>query len=124
MSLSAPALVAGLQYSELRRHELRKSRILMIDGSLVQNSRSTDAGTSARVYGGGYWGFASVPGHGSGAEEQVSRQAAANACAMSRFGPRTSVAMTSAASLAVYPISGPSPGSARKAALIRSASAR
>lgn len=93
MSLSAPALVAGLQYSELRRHELRKSRILMIDGSLVQNSRSTDAGTSARVYGGGYWGFASVPGHGSGAEEQVSRQAAANACAMSRFGPRTSVAM-------------------------------
>jgi TldD protein len=93
MSLSAPALVAGLQYSELRRHEMRKSRILMIDGSLTQNSRSSEAGTSARVYRDGYWGFASVPGHGDAAAEQVSRQAAANARAMARFGARSTVAM-------------------------------
>ncbi|MGM9485946.1 TldD/PmbA family protein [Ideonella sp. YS5] len=93
MTLSAPALLAGLQYSEMRRHELRKSRIVMIDGSLTQNSRSSEAGTSARVYRDGYWGFASVPGQDAGAAERVSRQAGANAGAMGRFGVRSSVSM-------------------------------
>jgi len=34
MSLNAPALVAGLQYSELRQHELRKSRPWLRIGGL------------------------------------------------------------------------------------------
>jgi TldD protein len=93
MTLQAPALVAGLQYSELREHELRKSRIVMIDGHLTQNSRSSEGGTSARVYRDGYWGFASVPGHGAVAAGEVGRQAAANVQAMSRFGPRTVAAL-------------------------------
>jgi TldD protein len=93
MTLSAPALLAGLQYSELRRHELRKSRIVMIDGSLTQNSRSSEGGTSARVYQDGYWGFASVPGHDGESAGKVSRQAGANARTMARFGARSSVAM-------------------------------
>jgi TldD protein len=92
-ALTAPALSAGLQYSELRQHELRKSRVLMIDGSLTQNSRSVDGGTSARVYRDGYWGFASVASTGADAAERVSRQARDNVQAMARFGQRSSVAL-------------------------------
>ena len=61
MSLQAPSWLAGLGYSELRRHELRKSRMMMVDGSLTQNVRVSEGGTSARVYRDGYWGFASTP---------------------------------------------------------------
>ncbi len=93
MSLNAPALSAGLQYSELREHELRKSRVMMIDGNLTQNSRSSEGGTSARVYRDGYWGFASVPGSGAAAAERVERQALDNVQAMARFGQRSSVAL-------------------------------
>jgi TldD protein len=91
--LSAPALLAGLQYTELRQHELRKSRVMMIDGNLTQNSRSVDGGTSARVYRDGYWGFASVAGAGAQAAERVSRLARDNVQAMARFGARSSVAL-------------------------------
>ncbi|HEX5683994.1 MAG TPA: TldD/PmbA family protein [Ideonella sp.] len=92
-ALSAPALLAGLQYSELRQHELRKSRVMMIDGNLTQNSSSSDGGTSARVYRDGYWGFASVPATGADATERVGRQARDNVQAMARFGQRSSVAL-------------------------------
>jgi TldD protein len=50
----------GAAYAETRRHELRKSRMLMIDGNLAVNTRNAEAGASARVYRDGYWGFASV----------------------------------------------------------------
>ncbi|HJV70411.1 TldD/PmbA family protein [Ideonella sp.] len=93
MSLNAPALVAGLQYSELRHHELRKSRVVMIDGHLTQNSRSSEGGTSARVYRDGYWGFASEPGPGAAAVGRIGRQAVANVQAMARFGARSAVAL-------------------------------
>lgn len=83
---SSPALEAGAAYAELRRHELRKSRMLMIDGHLAVNARSTDAGTSARVYRDGYWGFAAAPA--GAAEAEVRDQALRNARAMARFGPR------------------------------------
>jgi TldD protein len=97
MSLNAPALSSGLQYSELREHELRKSRVVMIDGHLTQNSRSSEGGTSARVYRDGYWGFASAPGRGAAAAQVVGRQALANVQAMARFGARTSVALPAGA---------------------------
>ena len=40
--------------SESRRHELRKRRILMIDGDLTANSQTAEHGASARVCEGGY----------------------------------------------------------------------
>jgi TldD protein len=95
MSLNAPALSAGLQYSELRQHELRKSQVMMIDGNLTQNSRISDGGTSARVYRDGYWGFASVAGTGADAAGRVGRQASDNVAAMARFGQRSAVTLPS-----------------------------
>lgn len=63
MSVIAPALQApaGSAYSEIRQHELRKTRLMMIDGNLSLNSRTAEGGVSARVYNDGYWGFASAP---------------------------------------------------------------
>ena len=74
-------------YSETRRHEMRKTRILMIDGSLSTHSRTTESGVSARVHDAGYWGFASVPGNADASG--VREQARTNARALSRFGARS-----------------------------------
>src|SRR5438132_3006016 len=52
-------------YVETRHHELRKTRMLMVDGNLVSNQRSVETGVSARVYDAGYWGFASAPSDGA-----------------------------------------------------------
>jgi TldD protein len=49
-------------YLETRHHELRKTRMVMVDGNLTGNLRSVQAGVSARAYRDGYWGFASAPG--------------------------------------------------------------
>ena len=62
MTLVATPPAAETAYAETRRHELRKTRMLMIDGNLAVNSRTVEGGVSARVYDGGYWGFASAPG--------------------------------------------------------------
>lgn len=82
---SAPA-PAGAPYSEFRHHELRRTRMLMIDGSLAVNSRTAEGGVSARVYDGGYWGFASAPTADAATRERVAAKARQNAQAMSRFG--------------------------------------
>ena len=76
-------------YIELRRHELRKRRIAMIDGHLTTNSRTSEGGTSARAYRNGYWGFASAPGtHDVLTGQRMRDQAEAHASAMARFGAR------------------------------------
>jgi len=85
MTASTPAGDVAA-YAEARRHEMRKTRIVMIDGSLAVNSRTTEAGVSARVHDRGYWGFAAVPG--SADAGLVLDRARAHARAMSRFGPR------------------------------------
>jgi len=84
-SPSAPA-----DYSEIRQHELRKSRLVMVDGNVTLNSRTDEGGTSARLYRGGYWGFAAVPGAEEASAARVLDQAVRNAQAMARFGPRAS----------------------------------
>ncbi|TDP62463.1 TldD/PmbA family protein [Roseateles toxinivorans] len=84
--LQAPT---GAAYSELRQHELRKTRMLMMDGSLTLNSRTAEGGISARVYQDGYWGFASAPEAAQAA--RVSDKALANARAMARFGAKSSL---------------------------------
>lgn len=77
-----------MDYLETRRHELRKRRILMVDGNLTLNSQATDAGTSARVYQDGYWGFAAGSGAAAADVGRLTSQAARNAAAMRRFGVR------------------------------------
>ncbi len=90
----------SIDYVETRDHELRKSRLLMIDGDLAVNQHSVDAGRSVRVQAAGYWGFASAPdvgsGHSSSTASKPSTTADAllararhNAQAMARFGPRS-----------------------------------
>lgn len=83
-----PMSAADQPYQETRRHELRKSLMLMVDGALNTNQQSVEAGVSARACHAGYWGFASTPATGPGAEATMAHQARANARAMSRFGPR------------------------------------
>lgn len=62
-------------------------RMLMVDGNLTTNLRSTEAlGVSARAHHGGYWGFSAVPGAGGPDQvAQVVQQARSNAQAMGRF---------------------------------------
>lgn len=95
MSTLASAVpdVAATSYSETRRHELRKSRMLMVDGNLVTNGRSVEAGASARVYEGGYWGFASASATDGAKMKEVTDRARRNARAMSKFGARERLAL-------------------------------
>src|SRR5688572_26963884 len=85
---AVPPRATASSYSETRRHELRKSMLLMVDGNLVQNSRSTEAGSSARVYEGGYWGFASTSETSGDNARAVDELARRNARAMAKFGQR------------------------------------
>jgi len=98
MSAIAPASpkAATLSYSESRRHELRKSRMLMVDGNLVSNARMVEAGASARVYEGGYWGFASSSARDGDKVREVTDLARRNARAMSKFGTRKRLDMPNA----------------------------
>jgi len=90
MSTVAPVSpkVSAASYSETRRHELRKSRMEMVDGNLVTNARTVETGASARVYEGGYWGFASSSESDDGKLRQVTDLARRNAKAMATFGAR------------------------------------
>ncbi len=54
----APVLT---HYTELRSQENRVQSIFYLKGNLVQNTRTTNAGISARVYRDGCFGFASSP---------------------------------------------------------------
>ena len=83
-------------YLETRHHELRKTRMSMVDGNLTGNLRSVQAGVSARAYLGGYWGFASAPADGAGVQARVQQLAAENARAMAVFGARPSLALPGA----------------------------
>jgi TldD protein len=82
---SAPA---GVDYAEMREHELRKVRKVMIDGNLVANAEISEGGVSARVYNKGYWGFASIPAMDQDSRDKVTRKAIDNANAMCRFGEK------------------------------------
>lgn len=75
-------------YIETRHHELRKTRMVMVDGNLTGNLRSMQAGVSARAYRDGYWGFASVPAGSADGAGRVQQLALQNARAMAGFGPR------------------------------------
>ena len=95
MSTVAPPLqkVTASSYGESRRHEFRKNRMEMVDGNLVLNARTVETGASARVYEGGYWGFASTSDIDSG--KVVTDLAHRNAKAMAKFGQRKRVELPS-----------------------------
>ncbi len=78
-------------YLETRHHELRKTRMSMLDGNLTGNLRSVQAGVSARAYRDGYWGFASAPADGADVQARVRQLAADNARTMAGFGARTTL---------------------------------
>jgi TldD protein len=81
--------IASRHELETREHELRKTRMLMVDGNLTLNLRTVERGLSARAYLDGYWGFGSQPlAAGAAERERVQRQALSNARAMARFGAR------------------------------------
>ncbi len=82
---------------ETRHHELRKTRMVMVDGNLTVNLRTVQRGLSARAYRGGYWGFASAPlAAGAASASSVQQQAFDNARAMARFGARPALALPEA----------------------------
>jgi len=83
---SAAPQVSVSSYDELRRHELRRNRMLMVDGNLVQNERKVETGACARVYAGGYWGFASSSETSEGKLDEIRDLARRNARAMAVFG--------------------------------------
>lgn len=77
-----------ITHLESRHHELRKTRLEMVDGNLTSNLRSVQTGACARAYLGGYWGFASAPADERGAAARLREQALANARSMQVFGSR------------------------------------
>jgi TldD protein len=83
-------------YLESRHHELRKTRMRMVDGNLMVNLRSVQSGVSARAYRDGYWGFASAPSGPPGTPAQVQAQALANARTMAGFGTRAALKLPGA----------------------------
>lgn len=72
------------EYNEFRQHELRKRRLVMVDGNLMANDSTHTSGQSARAYQNGYWGFASST-KPDGADK-LGNIALANAKAMQLFG--------------------------------------
>jgi TldD protein len=80
-------------YFEIRRHELRKRHIWMVDGNLTQNSQTVESAASARCYRDGYWGFASAPGSDTASVERLERKAGQNAQALVRLGARSTLAL-------------------------------
>ncbi len=107
MLQTSAAATATTAYLETRRHTLRKMRMQMVDGNLTTNLRSSEAGVSARVHHGGYWGFAAMPGNGSAEQmAQVQQHARANAHAMGQFGARSTLALTGEAYRGEHAFSG------------------
>jgi len=88
--MDMPLVSGTAQYVETRRHELQRLRMVMVDGQLAVNSRSSEGGLSARVYADGYWGLAAAP---AGDVAELERQATRNARTMARFGGRPALAL-------------------------------
>lgn len=80
-------------YAESRRHELRKTRLVMTGGHLAVNNRSAEASVSERIFEAGYWGFAAAPVGTAGAAGRVRDKARQHARAMARFGARPALAL-------------------------------
>lgn len=67
------------EYTELRVQENRSSGVSILNGDVVRNAKSAQAGLSARVYKDGLWGFASTPEITDAAFSQCLKLATENA---------------------------------------------
>jgi TldD protein len=114
MSSSILAAPAGVDYSEVRQHDVRKTRMVMIDGNLVANTQTSEGGVSGRVFNKGYWGFASTPTQNKASVDQVVRKALDNADAMSRFGSKSGLVMPMDSHVGEYGFNGKSPMSQKE----------
>ena len=77
----------GMQ-TVLRGQENRMRRVVLLKGSLVQNSRSETAGINARVNNRGTYGFASIAEYTPEAAEKVIRAATENALSLGKHSGR------------------------------------
>jgi TldD protein len=71
-------------YAELRLHRNTSRRLFMRRGTLIENSSTTLAGSSARCHALGTFGFASAPAEDDAALQRVLGEARANADALGR----------------------------------------
>lgn len=110
--VSAPA---GVDYSEARQHELRKTHLTMVDGNLTSNMQSVAGGTSARVFNKGYWGFASVPTMDDASAARVAKKAVENANTMCRFGSQPQFEMPAESHVGEHGYNGRPPLSQKEA---------
>lgn len=99
----------GVDYAESRQHELRKTRLVMVDGNLTANAETSEGGSSARVFNKGYWGFASTPAMHESAANRVAKKAVDNAATMCRFGEQPSLKMPDASHQGEYGYNGRPP---------------
>jgi TldD protein len=76
-------------YMELRLHRNLSRRLAMRRGNLIENSSSILAGSSARCYALGTFGFASLPAESDTAIKQVMTEARANADLIGRRAGRS-----------------------------------
>ncbi|MBG9389432.1 TldD/PmbA family protein [Caenimonas aquaedulcis] len=77
-----------MTYLETRTHELRKRRLMMVDGALTLNTETAESGASVRVNDAGYWGFAASSDARADTVARLTDEAKRNAAAMGRFGRR------------------------------------
>jgi len=96
-------------YAETRQHEVHKMRMMMVDGNLTTNARTTESGVSARALRDGYWGFAAAPVADAATLQRVENKAMSNADAMSRFGKRNALSLPSATHIGEQVFEGRSP---------------
>lgn len=93
MSIRAENLAAYAnrfsEYTELRLQRNVNSRIALLNGDVVANTRSVDGGVSARVFKDGVWGFASRPDTDADAINGIIGEATGNAAFLARHGGST-----------------------------------
>ncbi len=104
----------NVDYGETRQHEVRKTRLVMIDGNLTANTETSEGGTSARILDHGYWGFASIPAMDNDSVTRVTGKAAENARAMRRFGVKPDLSLPMDAHTGEYGYNGRPPLSRRE----------
>lgn len=78
------ALFSAGVHTELREQKSRSRQVAMIQGNLTGNARMESAGTSARVYQNGVYGFSSIAECSGDAAETVLKAATENARFMDR----------------------------------------
>lgn len=86
------------EYTELRLQQNTNTRIGLVNGDVVSNTRSVDSGVSARVFKDGVWGFASRSEFDGDAIEGAIADATRNAQLLARRAPRAILLPTDRAS--------------------------